>query len=150
MIIGYYHQIFFGGGTYLKLSKKKQENKYKFEYCHSAIPNYIPKAEDFIKSYNTLSIKDNRFKEIEEKINVKNIEYTKQIDEIIKIIKESDWSKISKEKYTSDNLDDVCWDFYIEDDDNHKFLINGYSEYPVEIKNIYELLKKIQEEYNKF
>lgn len=30
MIIGYYHQLFFGGGTYYKLSKKAQDCKYLF------------------------------------------------------------------------------------------------------------------------
>ena len=44
MIIGYYEQIFFGGGTYYKLSKKDEEVKYKIEYSHCAIPNNIPKA----------------------------------------------------------------------------------------------------------
>lgn len=147
MIIGYYHQIFFGGGTYYKLSKKENEDIYKFEYCHSAVPNHIPNAEEFIKSYQTLSIKDKSFKEIESKLMVKNIKSNTYINDIINIIKESDWDNIRKKKYTSDNLDDVCWYFYIEDDEDHKYSINGYSVYPVEIENIYELLKKILQEF---
>ena len=47
MIIGYYEQIFFGGGTYYKLSKKDEEEMYKIEYSHSANPNIIPKAEEY-------------------------------------------------------------------------------------------------------
>ena len=39
---------FFGGGTYYKLSKKDEEEKYKIEYSHSANPNIIPKAEEYI------------------------------------------------------------------------------------------------------
>ena len=40
MIVGYYHQIFFGGGTYYKLSKKDNEDKYKFENTNYPITNY--------------------------------------------------------------------------------------------------------------
>ena len=38
---------FLGGGTYYKLSKKDEEEKYKIEYSHSANPNIIPKAEEY-------------------------------------------------------------------------------------------------------
>lgn len=145
MIIGYYHQLFFGGGTYYKLSKKIKDSKYKFEYCHSAIPNYIPDAEKYIKEYNTLSFKDERFKKLDKKLIVKNIEFNNYINEIIEIVNNSDWTKISNQEYTSNNLDDVCWDFYIEDE-NKKYFINGYSVYPIEIEKIYELFEKMQNE----
>ena len=146
MIIGYYHQLFFGGGTYYKLSKKAQDCKYKFEYCHSVIPNYIPNAEEFIKEYNTLSFKDEKFKELNEKLKVKNIEFNNYINEIIEIVNNSDWNKISNQEYTSNNLDDVCWDFYIEAE-NKKYFIKGYSVYPIEIEKIYDIFEKMQNDF---
>lgn len=147
MIVGYYHQVFFGGGTYYKLSKNSQESKYKFEYCHSAIPNYIPNAENYIKTDKTLSIKDYNFRKIEKKLKVYNIEFNDYINEIIEIVKNSDWNKISNQKYTSDNLDDICWNFYIEDDENDKYYISGYSVFPLEIEKIYSLFKNIIKKY---
>ena len=50
MIVGFYSQVFFGGGTYYKLSKRDDEEKYKFEYCKAIMPNHIPGAEEYIKN----------------------------------------------------------------------------------------------------
>ena len=143
MIIGYYHSVFFGGGTYFKLSKNSNDNFFKFEYCHSAVPNYIPNAEMYIKTYNTLSFDNERFKNLEKNLKVKNIKDNSYINEIISIIEKTDWERIENEKYSSDNLDDVCWCFYIENDQNKKYFIQGYSVYPNEIESIYNLFKTI-------
>jgi hypothetical protein len=42
MIIGYSGQMFFGGETYIKLYNKKG---YILEYCHSSVPNMIPRCK---------------------------------------------------------------------------------------------------------
>jgi len=148
MIIGYYHQIFFGGGTYYKLSKKDNENKYKFEYCHPFIPNYIPKAEEYIKKYDSLSVEGERFEEyFKEKIIEMFLDYNSEIKRIIECCDNAAWAKISKRKYTANTLDDVCWDFYFENDSNTKYLIEGYSVYPKEIEMIYKIFKEMKEKY---
>lgn len=144
MIIGYYHQIFFGGGTYFKLSKRDNEDKYKFEFCHSAIPNYIPNAEEYIKKYDTLTINNERIcSKIE--ITEKYIDYNQYIKEIIKIIHTAEWNKISKTNYSNNNLDDVNWCFYIRDEEDLEYIITGYAVYPKEVEQIYYLFKKIKE-----
>ena len=55
-------------------------------------------------------------------------------------------NKISNQEYTSNNLDDVCWDFYIEAE-NKKYFIKGYSVYPIEIEKIYDLFEKMQNDF---
>ena len=80
------------------------------------------------------------------KLKVKNIEFNNYINEIIEIVNNSDWNKISNQEYTSNNLDDVCWDFYIEAE-NKKYFINGYSVYPIEIEKIYDLFEKMQNDF---
>lgn len=44
------NNLFFGGGYYYKISKKENESKYKFEMCHSEVPNDVPKGEKYIKN----------------------------------------------------------------------------------------------------
>ena len=145
MIIGYYGAAFFGGGTYYKLSKKENEEKYKFEFCHSAVPNYIPNAEEFIKKYETLKIDEDRFREkFEGKIIEKYLELNPEILEILDIINNCDWNYISSQIYTSDNFDDVCWEFYL---DNNNKLIKGYSVFPNEIEKILRIFKIIETSY---
>lgn len=145
MIVGYYHQIFFGGGTYFKLSKKDNEDKYKFEYCHSAIPNYVPEAENYIQKYNTLELNDERF---QDKIVIKYLELNFEIKRIIDILNTANWALISEKKYTSDELDDVCWEFYNEANNySTHYLVKGYSVYPKEIEEIYNIFNKMKEKY---
>ena len=148
MIIGYYHQVFFGGGTYYKLSKKEEEKKYKFEYCHQSVPNFIPGAEEYIKKVDTLKIEEERFKEyFEGKIVEVYLESNPEIEKIIGIVNDTDWDYISKQEYTSDTLDDVCWNFYIKNSVDTDYLINGYAIYPKEVKNLYAIFDKMKEIY---
>ena len=149
MIIGYYHQIFFGGGTYYKLSKKEDEKKYKFEYCHQSVPNHIPGAEEYIKKFDTLEIKEKRFKEyFEGKIVEIYLEETNpEIEKIMEIVNDTNWDYISKQEYTDNTLDDVCWDFYIKNNIDTDYSISGYAIYPKEIRNIYQIFNKMKETY---
>ena len=149
MIIGYYHQAFFGGGNYYKLSKRDNEDEYKFEYCQQAVPNYIPNAEKYIKKYDTLTIDDSfHYKEnFEGKIIEIYLEENQEIINILEIANNSNWESISKKEYTSDTFDDICWSFYIELNNKQKFFIDGYSIRPKEIDTIYNIFKDIKEKY---
>ena len=150
MIIGYYHQIFFGGGTYYKLSKKENDEKYKFEYCHSTIPNYISEAEKYIQKYDTLKIEGRFQEDFKGMINVVYLDLTPEIKRIIDIFNNANWVKIAKKEYTSDSLDDVCWEFYNRTTIyNTHYLIKGYSVYPKEIEEIYTIFGKMKEKYIK-
>lgn len=148
MIIGYYQQIFFGGGTYYKLSKKDDKGEYKIEYSHSVVPNYIPEAELYIKKYDTLEIEDEREKVyFEGRIKEKYIENNSKIEFLMKYITKCDWNKIVKKEYSDNDVDDgICWDFYIEFN-NQKYEINGYEKFPKEVTKIVNILKSISEEY---
>lgn len=148
MIIGYYEQSFFGGGTYYKLSKKDEETKYKIEYSHCSIPNNIPKAEEYIKKYDTLSLEEERWKEdFEGKIKVDYIEMNSYIETLMTDINKCDWESISKKEYRDDGiLDGLGWDFYIEFN-NKKFEIHGYEKFPEEVLKVLEILKNISETY---
>ena len=148
MIIGYYHQIFFGGGTYYKLSIQEGKEQYKFEYCHQAVPNYIPKAEEYIKKYDTLNVDGERYKEyFKGKIIEKYLNYNSEIKRIMEFFNNADWEYISKREYTANTLDDICWDFYIENDSGRNYLIEGYSVYPKEIETIYQIFNEMKEKY---
>lgn len=149
MIIGYYGQSFFGGGTYYKLSKKANEEKYKFEYTHTIVPNYIPNAEEYIKKYETLTIAGIKNKDyFVGTNNVVYLEKNSDIDEILNIVERSNWDKITKKKYDSENLDDENWDFYLENENDNNYYIEGYAVHPRKIEKIYSILKKIKEELN--
>lgn len=148
LIVGYYGAAFYGGGTYFKLSKNAEEKQYKFEYCHQAVPNYIPKAEEYIKKYDTLKVEEERFKEyFEGKIIEIYLDYNFDIEKIIRIVSNSNWDNISKNEYTSESFDDVCWNFYFESKLSKNYFIQGYSVYPNEIKTIYNTFKEMKEKY---
>lgn len=148
MIIGYYEQVFFGGGTYYKLSKKIEEINYKIEYSHSAVPNYIPDAEEYIKKYETLEITDKYNKEdFEGKIKVDYISECRDIEKLERYINKCDWNKISKKKYSDEEVNDgICWNFYIEFE-NQKYEIKGYEIMPKEISTARDILKSISNQY---
>lgn len=58
-----------------------------------------------------------------------------------------DWNKIAKKEYRDDDVDDgICWNFYIEFN-NQKYEINGYEKFPEEVTKIVNILKSILEEY---
>ena len=144
MIIGYYEQAFFMGGTYYKLTKKDNEDKYKIEYSHSVIPNYIPEAEEYIKKYDSLNV-DNEY--FEGKIKTEYIESNLDIEALIEYVLKCDWNRISKKKYDDkDILDGLGWDFYIEFE-NKKYLVSGYEKFPEEITKIIDVLKNISNTY---
>lgn len=148
MIIGYYQQAFFGGGTYYKITKKDNENQYKIEYSHSAVPNNIPKAEEYIKKYEDLKMDDNKQKEyFKGKIKTKYIETNSYIELLIKYINKCDWESISKKEYIDDGiLDGLGWDFFIEFN-NKQFEIRGYEKFPEEVLKVLNILKNISETY---
>lgn len=148
MIVSYYGQCFFGGGTYFKLSKKDNEDIYKFECCHIAVPNYIPKAEEYIKKYDTLKVYDGRFKDyFEGKISEKYLDMNPYIEKLLTIINNSDWTTIIKNTYTSEELDDVCWIFYVEDENKKEIYKKGYSVFPKEIETILTIFKNMKDDY---
>ena len=148
MIIGYYHQSIFGGATYFKLTKKDNEEQYKFEYCHQVVPNYIPNACDYIKKYDTLIIEEKRLQEyFQGKIVKIDLVYNVEIKNIVDILNNANWDIIYKHEYTSENLDDVHWKFYIEDGLDKVIFIDGYSVYPKEIDEIYNIFEKMKEKY---
>lgn len=147
MIIGYYEQSFFGGGTYYKLSKRDNESRYKMEYSHSTIPNYIPEVENFIKEYETLKIEDDNFcGNFEGKIKSKFIDSNKEIEELINYILKCNWKRISKEDYTDDVDDGTNWELYI-DIDNKRYHIDGYEKYPKEIQQVIKKLNELSRQY---
>lgn len=147
MIIGYYEQSFFGGGTYYKLSKRDNESRYRMEYSHSVVPNYIPEAENFIKEYETLKIKDDNFYEnFEGKIKSKFIDSNKEIEELINYILKCNWKRISKKDYTDDVDDGTNWELYI-DIDNERCYIDGYEKYPKEIQQVIKKLNELSTQY---
>lgn len=147
MIIGYYQQIFFGGGTYYKLSNKDGEEKYKIEYSHSAVPNYIPKAKQYIKKYETLRIEEERKKEyFKGKIKAEYISEDSEIYILLDYITKCDWENISKKEYNDDMLDGVNWYFYIAFD-NKQYEIHGYEKFPEKITKIIETLENISNKY---
>lgn len=148
MIIGYYEQSFFGGGTYYKLSKKDNESKYKIEYAHSAVPNYIPEAEKYIKMYENLQIKYDKFcEEFADKIKIEYIDSNRKIKKIIDYIAKCNWKEISKKDYTDNVIDDGAnWELYVEIN-NKKYYIKGYEDYPKEIKKITRELDRIYKIY---
>lgn len=149
MIIGYYGQIFFGGGTYYKLSKKENEDKFKFEYIHTIVPNYISNAEEYIKRYETLTIDGLKRNDCFVGENtVAYFEIDPIIKEILHIVKNSNWVDISNKKYDSEELDDENWDFYIECENGIKYFTQGYSVHPEEIEKIYSLFKDLKKGLN--
>ena len=139
-------KYFFGGGTYYKLSNQENEQKFKFEYCHSAVPNYIPEADNYIQKYDTLKIKDRRFKG---KITIIFLDLNYEIKRIIDILNNVNWVSIAEKEYTSNELDDACWKFFNETDYHTHYLIEGYSLYPKEIEEIYKIFNKMKEKYIK-
>ena len=146
MIIGYYGQSFFGGGTYYKLSKKENEDNFKFEYIHSIVPNYVINAEEYIQKYETLSFEEVRSKDyFKGKVKIDLLKNNIYIDEIMNICKKANWEKISKKKYSNENLDDENWDFYIEFSQEQKYLISGYSIHPKEVEKIYNLFNSLRD-----
>lgn len=148
MIIGYYQQAFFGGGTYYKLTKKDDETKYKIEYSHSAVPNYIPEAEKFIKKYETLCIEDDSLCEcFEGKIRSKYLDVNKNIGKLVNYILKCNWEQICKMKYIDDDVyDGTNWELYIEIN-NKKYKIEGCEIYPKEIQRIIQNLDEISIKY---
>lgn len=147
MIIGYYEQAFFGGGTYWKLAKKDNEIKYKIEYAHSDFPNHIPEAEDYIKRYENLSIDNSLNKYFKSKIKSKYIDTNNDIEDLINYVLKIDLEKVSKSKYSYDNIDDgTNWKIYIEIN-NKKYTICGYETWPKEIEKIVKLMGKIVSKY---
>ena len=141
-------KAFFGGGTYFKLSKRDNEEMYKFEYCHQSLPNYIPEAEKYIKKYDTLKVEDNHFKEyFNGKISEVYLNINKNIKKIFKIINNTNWTNIIKKTYTSMDLDDINWDFYIENGTKKEVYKQGYSVYPKEIVKILTIFKNMKDDY---
>lgn len=121
---------------------------YKFEYCHQAVPNYIPKAEKYIKKYDTLKVENDRFKKyFDGKILEIHLNTNQYIEKILNIINITNWTNIIKNTYTSDNLDDANWNFYIENGTKIEVYKQGYSVYPKEIETILTIFKNIKDDY---
>lgn len=145
MIIGYYGQSFFGGGTYIKLSTdKNKSDKYKIEYLHSAVPNYIENAEKYISKYETIDIDSSCFyKDYKNKLTEKEIDENVHIIKLEEFINSINLKKMSKKEYNDEDVfDGLCWYFYIMENDK-AYNINGYEKMPEKLKNIVKYLEKI-------
>lgn len=145
LIIGYYGQAFFGGGTYIKLSmNKSNDDRYKIEYLHSAVPNYIENAEDYITKFETIDIKKSMYyNDYKKNIIEKWIEKNIYINELEVFVNSLNLEKIAKRIYNDDNvLDGLCWDFYILKN-NKQYKISGYEDMPKELEKIIDYLEKI-------
>lgn len=146
LIIGYYGAAFFGGATYLKLSKKENEN-YKIEKLHSAIPNHIPIAEKYIKIHDKLSFKDDMgysiFDDNDPRFTSTYIEENLNINKLLEHLKNIDLENISKQKYyDEDILDGLCWDFFIKIN-SKSYNIKGYEKMSQELELIINYLDTI-------
>ena len=152
VIIGIYEQSFFGGGYYYKISKKENESKYKFEMCHSEVPNDVPKGEEYIKKYDTIEFNeciDFEKEEMNSKLQVRYIEENVLINLLINTIDSIDMEKIiNKEYYNSEILDGENWYFYTEYK-RKKYFVEGYENIPKEIESIINILYVIGEKYIK-
>lgn len=147
LIIGYYGQAFFGGGTYIKLSmNKNNDDRYKIEYLHSAVPNYIENAEDYITKFETIDIKKSMYyNDYKKNIIEKWIEKNVYINELEVFVNSLNLEKIAKRIYNDDNvLDGLCWDFYILKN-NKQYKISGYEDMPKELEKIIDYLNEIAE-----
>lgn len=123
------------------------KKKYKIEYGHSAVPNFIPNADKYIKIYDTLEIEEDfRLEQFEGKIKVNHISENPDILYLLEYIVKCNWEIISKKEYKSNDLDGTNWYFYIEYE-NNKYIITGYEEIPEEINNIVCILKVLSEKY---
>ncbi len=150
MIIGYYSQSFFGGGYYYKISKKNDDIKYKLEVLHSAIPNGIPNADQYIKEYETIEFnnEDIRMKtNMDSKLQVRYIDSNILINELIEYINSINLDKLSKNKYQNNSImDGKNWSLYVEQL-NKKYYIKGYEDEPKEVENIWMKLHQIVDQY---
>ena len=137
MIIGYYEQSFFGGGTYIKLSRK-ENNDYKIESITSEVPNYIPDAEEYIKKYESIqkSEKFSNFFGTKTLLFGGNIIESVELQKFIGYIKTLDFKSLIEKKYYNQNiLDGLSWEIFIELDEK-TWYIQGYEDMPKEIEEI--------------
>lgn len=137
MIIGYYEQSFFGGGTYIKLSRKENDD-YKIESITSEVPNYIPDAEEYIKKHESIqkSEKFSNFFGRKALLFGGNIIESVELQKFIGYIKTLDFKSLIEKKYYNQNiLDGLSWEIFIELDEK-TWHIQGYEDMPKEIEEI--------------
>ena len=148
MIIGYYEQSFFGGGYYYKISKKGNDLKYKFEMCHSAIPNYVPNAEEYISKYDTINFTEAEILlDMDSKLRKTHIQDDILIIELLKHLNNINLDELARKEYNNcDILDGTNWELYIEFKDK-KYHIKGYEDQPKDIIKVVEFLYQIGEKY---
>lgn len=149
LIIGYYGAAFFGGGTYIKLSKKENED-FKIEKIHSAVPNYIPNGEKYIKVHDKISFKDKEgFSFIEDddpRLISIYIKENLKIRKLIDLVQNINLDKMSKTKYNDEGiLDGLCWEFFIKLD-NKSYEIEGYEKMPRKLEEVIKYLESIAED----
>lgn len=149
MIIGYYEQSFFGGGTYIKLSRKDEE-AYRLESISSGTPNYIPDAEKYIKKYESIKCSE-KFKKI---FGEEPLLFTSKMNEnvellnFIEYIKTIDFKILSEKRYYNDGiLDGMNWEIFIEFQ-KEKWHIHGYEDMPKEVEKIIKVLLTTREYCN--
>lgn len=141
LIIGYYGQAFWGGGTYIKLTKRQNED-YKMEYVRSVMfPNYVPNAEKYIRSFERISFQsENGFdqpytKDEDFSLTCRYLKENDEIRQIIQSLHDIDLSEMSKTEYYIDIFDSLNWSFFVQFDDQ-QYYIKGYVERPDELTEI--------------
>ena len=146
MIIGYYEQSFFGGGTYIKLSRKENDD-YKIESISSELPNYISDAEEYIKKHESIqkSEKFSNFFGTKALLLGGNIIESVELQKFIGYIKTLDFKSLIEKKYYNQNiLDGLSWEIFIELDEK-TWHIQGYEDMPKEIEEIRKRLVNFAE-----
>ncbi len=149
LIIGYYGAAFFGGGTYIKLSKKEIED-FKIERIHSAVPNYIPNGEKYIKIHDKISFKEKEgFHFIEDddpRLISIYIKGNLKINKLIDLVKNINLEKMSKTEYNDEEvLDGLCWSFFIKLD-NKTYKIEGYEDMPKKLEEVIKYMESIADD----
>jgi len=152
IIIGYYGSSYFGGGTYIKLSKKENE-KYKLEKISSKSPNYIPNADKYIKLHDTISFEESvqypYIKDNDLRFKVYSIGESETILNLEKYLETINLEEISSKEYKKEILDGLWWKIFIKVD-SREYSISGNGDFPEELRRIVEDLKNMSiEESNK-
>lgn len=151
LIISYYGQSFWGGGTYAKLTRQENED-YRTEYMRCIRrPNSVPGAEIYMRSFERIQFQDKRgFSLVEDndpRLVCKSWPQNEKFQQFVDSVLQLDLEKISKEEYwDNDFLDGLVWFFFVQIDDR-QYYMQGYVKMPPAIeKSIHTLCELLAPE----